>query len=267
VWQEVLTHLLFIHTWWQSTYGSINGVLWTLAVEVEFYLVFPLIWWCFRRQAWLTCGIMIVAALLWRVHANNCCFSTSMPLLVENLPGYLDIFACGMLAAWSFVHVGRRIRASRLSLFSPIAGIAGFVVLARLLIHMFDHRIDPQWQTALQVVDRPLYGLSFALIALGFLTAPPLFRLLIDNAPLRFLGLISFNLYLYHQLIAREMLRLHVPPYAGDPHYDPAWQWQYTLAVFAATIVEAAIVTYAFERPLLRLPGPRLAHGARGHST
>src|SRR5580692_10533687 len=44
VWQEILTHLLFIHTWWQPTYGSINGVLWTLAVEVEFYLLFPLVW-------------------------------------------------------------------------------------------------------------------------------------------------------------------------------------------------------------------------------
>src|SRR5438270_10662086 len=34
--EDIVTHLLFIHTWFNSTAGSINGVLWTLAVEVEF---------------------------------------------------------------------------------------------------------------------------------------------------------------------------------------------------------------------------------------
>ena len=44
VWRDILAHLFFVHTWWPSTFGSINGVLWTLAVEVEFYCIFPLVW-------------------------------------------------------------------------------------------------------------------------------------------------------------------------------------------------------------------------------
>jgi peptidoglycan/LPS O-acetylase OafA/YrhL len=267
VWAEVLTHLLFIHTWWMTTYGSINGVLWTLAVEVEFYMIFPLVWWCFRRQAWFTGGVMIVAALLWRVHANNCCFSTTMPLLVENLPGYLDIFACGMLSAWTFVRYGKRIRESSLTWIAPVAGCGGLVLLARLMMDLYGHRMEPQWQLAPQIVARPLFGIAFGLTALGFLGAPPLLRVLIDNAPLRFFGLISYNLYLYHQLIAREMLRFHLPPYHRDPHYDPAWQWKYTLAAFAVTIAQATLVTYLIERPLLRVREPRLLRDASGHST
>lgn len=264
-WQELVTHLLFIHTWWQSTYGSINGVLWTLAVEVEFYAIFPLVWWCFSRKAWLTGAGMILLALLWRIHARECCFSTSMEMLVENLPGYLDIFACGMLSAWTFVHWGRRVRASRVSLAMPLVAVAGIALLAWMLIGMFDRRMDAHWEVALQIYTRPLYGFGFAAIALGSLTAPSFWRLLLDNAPLRFLGIISYNLYLYHQMIAREMVGLRLPPYDGDPHYDPAWQVHYTILAIAVTIVQAALVTYVIERPLLRLRQPRPARAGTGH--
>ena len=133
------------------------------------------------------------------MHAAQCCFADHMPLLVENLPGYLDIFACGMLSRMAVrtlwppsahaAHLARHAaaRASRAWL------------LCALLIHMFDHRMDPQWQTALQIYTRPLYGLSFAAIAIGSLAAPRAWQALLANPPLRFLAIISYNLYLYHQ--------------------------------------------------------------------
>jgi peptidoglycan/LPS O-acetylase OafA/YrhL len=266
--QEIVTHLLFVHTWWPTTYGSINGVLWTLAIEVEFYAIFPLIWWCFKRRAWLTGAGMIAIALIWRIHARDCCAnSDTMSLLVENLPGYLDIFACGMLSAWIFARHGRTLRASPASAAMPLLALAGTIVLARLLIGMFDNRTVDQWQVALQIILRPVYGISFAAIALGLLTAPVWARWILDNAPLRFLGIISYNLYLYHQMVARELVRLHVPPYSGNPHFDPAWQVRYTAVAFLATIAQAALVTYLIERPILRLPEPRLIRKAVGHST
>lgn len=70
------THLTFVHTWFTSTAGSINGVLWSLAVEVQFYVLFPLIWWCFRRNATATAVAMVAAALLWRMQAAMCCMHT-----------------------------------------------------------------------------------------------------------------------------------------------------------------------------------------------
>jgi peptidoglycan/LPS O-acetylase OafA/YrhL len=267
-WQEIVTHLLFIHTWWPTTYGSINGVLWTLAIEVEFYAIFPLVWWCFKRRAWLTGATMIALALIWRIHWRDCCSHTdTMSLMVENLPGYLDIFACGMLSAWVFVRVGRSVRDSPASAAMPLLSLFGVVLLARLLIGMFDQRTAAYWEVALQIVTRPLYGIAFAAIALGLLTAPSWGRRLLDNAPLRFLGAISYNLYLYHQMVARELVQFHVPPYAGDPHYDPHWQLTYTVLAFLATIAQAAIVTYLIERPILQLPEPRrLVQRVFGHS-
>jgi peptidoglycan/LPS O-acetylase OafA/YrhL len=98
-----------------------------------------------------------------------------------------------------------------------------------------------------------LLGAAFAAIALGSLVSPRWWQALLDNAPLRFMATISYNLYLYHQLIAREMLAHGIPSYAGDPHLDPRWQVRYTEAAFATTIAQAAFVTYCFERPLLQV--------------
>ena len=266
VWQELVTHLLFIHTWWQGTYGSINGVLWTLAVEVEFYAIFPLVLWCFRRSPLITAGVMIAIALLWRVWWAHCCFTTFFPDYAENLPGYLDLFACGMLCAWTYVRLGERVRASRWTWAMPLLAIAGFVALGALLFSIFGYRLAPQWEIAGMLRTRAVYGLTFAIIAFASLCSPRAWQVLLDNPPLRFLALISYNLYLYHQLVARELLRLHVPGYTGDPHLDARWQILYTLVTFVVSIAEAALVTYAFERPIMNLREPRLVKNLGGHS-
>lgn len=266
-WKELLTHLLFIHTWWPETYGSINGVLWTLAVEVEFYLIFPLIWFCFRRLPWVTAFAMAAIAVSWRTWTAHCCFATTFAVLSENMPGYLDIFAAGMICALLFVRYGHRLREWRGAPAMTLVAIAGWIALVQLLQAIFAYRLHPQWEVAGQIYSRGLYGLAFGAIAFGSLCSPAWWQMLLANAPLRFLAIISYNLYLYHQMIAREMVTWHLPTYHGDPHYDPHWQVQYTVLAVVATIVEAAIVTYFFERPLLRLPEPRPVRRPVGHST
>jgi peptidoglycan/LPS O-acetylase OafA/YrhL len=250
---DLLTHLLFVHTWFPQRFGTINGVLWTLAVEVEFYCIFPLVWQAFKRAPWLTAAVMIAVAFAWRTWMAQCCLNTLFATYVENLPGYLDIFAFGMIAAYVYVRFGDRVRGSQLKLAAPIVFAAGTVLLIELLQNLFAFRTADQWQGVWQIDKRPLLGASFALVALGALMSPPVIQLLLDNPPLRFLATISYNLYLYHQLLARELLHWRIPTWIGDdPHYDPLWQLRYTQIAFTATIAQAALVTYLFERPLLR---------------
>jgi peptidoglycan/LPS O-acetylase OafA/YrhL len=94
-------------------------------------------------------------------------------------------------------------------------------------------------------------------MALGSLASPRWWQILLDNAPMRFLATISYNLYLYHQIVARELLWHHLPPYSGNPHDDTKWQARYTELAFALAIAVAMAATYLFERPLLQLKGPR----------
>jgi peptidoglycan/LPS O-acetylase OafA/YrhL len=258
---DVLAHVLFVHTWFPTTYGTINGVLWTLAVEIEFYCTFPLVWWCFSRSPWLSTAAMIAVAWLWRAWMWHCCAAGLFDQWSENLPGYLDIFAFGMLAAYLFVRLRERASSRMVRSAALLLALAGAVWAVALLRMAWSARLEPHWPYSWQIDMRWLFGLAFAMLALGSLLAPRWWQHLLDNAPLRFMAAISYNLYLYHQMIAREFLMHRIPPYEGIAHADLSWQRDYTALAFGVTILQAAAITYCFERPLLRLPPPRLIRG------
>ncbi len=248
------THLLFVHTWFANTQGSINGVLWTLGVEVQFYLLFPFIWLLFKRSPWATAAGMILIAWAWRSALHSCCASTTFALLEENLPGYLDIFACGILSAYLYVrfHARWSVTAVRRATGALLAVLGIFFAL--WLMHaMYDFRTVDQWSGVWQVDRRPLFGLAFMGIALGSLVGIPAWRRAIANPLLVFMGAISYNLYLYSQLISRELLWHRVPGWTGsDPHLDFHWQIAYTVVAALVSIAFATLTTYAFEQPILR---------------
>jgi peptidoglycan/LPS O-acetylase OafA/YrhL len=253
--RDIITHLLFIHTWFGDTAGTINGVLWTLAVEVQFYVLFPFIWWFFRRNPWITAAVMIVAALAFRSYGAACCLHTSAGLMLENLPSYLDTFAFGMLSAYLYVGWRERIHSGWPRIAATAAAVAGFAIAIVLLQNLWATRLIPDWSTVWEIDNRTLVGASFVFIALGSLLSVRLWQRIVANPVLLFAGVISYNLYLYHQAFARELLAWHIPAYRGtDQHADPHWEVTYTIVAFAFTIAQAALVTYAFERPLLRIP-------------
>lgn len=253
---DVGTHLLFIHTWWPQTYGSINGVLWTLAVEVEFYALFPLVWWCFKRAPWATFAGMVLVALLWRNGLAHASYDGLFAQWEENLPGYLDIFAFGMISAYLWTRRFSRVDGPRDRALATAVAAAGFVFLVWLLRDMYAFRLADQWSGVWQIDRRGLFGLAFAAIALGSLAGVSWWRALIANPVLKFFAAISYNLYLYHQLVLREMIGHHVPPYATrDPHDDLQWRAIFTYAGFAATTAVAVVTTYAFERPIMKKAG------------
>ena len=247
-------HLFFVHTWWSSTFGSINGVLWSLAVEVQFYVLFPLVWWCFRRRALVTAAAMIAIALVWRLYAERCCFHTVMPQMIENLPGYLDLFAAGMLAALTYVRFHARAAGARIAVVATLVAIAGVALFWLLAQNLYDNRFVDMWPYAWQVVARSGWALAFYAIATGTLFGLGPWRRLITNPVLVFCGAVSYNWYLYHQAIARGLLAAQIPPFATKHAVDdPHWQIAFTAIAFSVSFLAAALATFGFERPLMRL--------------
>ncbi|MFN2449554.1 MAG: acyltransferase family protein [Candidatus Baltobacteraceae bacterium] len=251
---SVIAHLLFVHTWFSATYGSINGVLWTLAVEVEFYAVFPLIWFVFKRLPYVMALALIAFSIGFRSYALACCLHTFAPLMIDNLPGYLDTFACGMLAAYLYVRYREQLRGTAAKAAATAVALGGFVWLASLLHGLWLMRAAPDWSTVWQIGNRTLVAAAFVMMALGSLLAFSWWQRTVANPVLLFLAVISYNLYLYHQALARLLLKWHIPPFTGaSEHADAKWPVPYTFVAFAATIAWAAFIAFACERPLLRI--------------
>ncbi len=96
---HVAAHLAFVHTLLPATFGSISGPLWTIGVEVQFYLIFPLIVPWFRRSPLLGYAALFVLAETYRLAIGAFAPAPSF-WWINQLPAFVDVFGAGMLAAY-----------------------------------------------------------------------------------------------------------------------------------------------------------------------
>ena len=190
--KEYATHLLFIHNWFHDTFGSINGVLWTLAVEVQFYVIFPLLCWCFRRWPLATFAGTLAIANGYRFWLAPCCIGDYVNL--TQLPAVLDLFACGMFAAWLLVWLRNRLpQLERWHVAWTALAIVGFGLYGWLLYDLFVMRIQPNWQYVWQTGHLSLLGLAFVLLTVASCLASGWWRAILANPVLVFLSVISMG--------------------------------------------------------------------------
>lgn len=260
--KDLLAHLGFAHNLFYNTYvqTSLNVVLWTLAVEVQFYLIFPALAPAFKRQP-LACYLAMTGAAL--------CFqrlwTTPMAdttLFVNRLPNMLDVYANGMLAAHLYARLAaqkkRRALVAALGTLACAAGIfgVGAQVMAQARVYGYDAlrqgQLDRRW----------LMSACGALaLAGGSLSFEPV-RRAFSNRLVRLLSALSFNFYIWHQWLAVKLKQWRVPPYQAAENPNQAgempWQLHYTLLCFAAALLVAALVTWLVEKPAARWGKKRL---------
>ena len=104
-------HGLFLHNLAPLTSASmgVNGALWTLGVEAQFYLLLPLVAPLFVRRPAAMLAAAMAIALAWRLFAGS-------DFLRAQLPAYLGHFALGIVLgrAW-LARRGAPSRATRLA--------------------------------------------------------------------------------------------------------------------------------------------------------
>lgn len=228
---------------------KLNGVLWTAAIEMQFYLFFPLLAWAFtKKPAWTYLGMLAVSIAYLRgfalVHPD------SIRTTVNQLPAFFGVFANGMAFAYLFVWLSRRVkRNAELSILALAGLIVGFWLLVRLL--KAAPAVNPVqiWQAN----NRYVLSLVFALITISAALTFSAVRWLFSNKAMRFLAGISYNVYIWHQWIAVKCKEWRIPYWSGEqpPNMtgDTVWQWRYTAVILIATFAAAILATYVLERP------------------
>lgn len=252
--RDLFANLTFTQTLSPDTYfyTKINGVLWTAAIEMQFYLIFPLLAYAFRKQPVIAyLGLVLAAAVYTRGYALP---SGDARFLVNQLPAFLGVFANGMLGAYLFVAVAKHFpRCAAVSV--PATLLAG---LSLLLINRFQHMaVVASDVQAFQLAMRYPLSLAFLLFILASALSARWLRLLLGNPLTRFFAAISYNLYIWHQWLAIRLKEWRIPYWTGErlPNLtgNRVWQTRYTLICFVAAIALAALLTYCFERPAVRL--------------
>lgn len=167
-----------------------SGVFWSVPPEIQFYLFFPVLWLCLGQPRQFPVLIAVLMALV----AIDGLLGLPGPGIL--LPSKLPYFVFGAVAGRLHGLWGP---ASR----SPFIGL-----LALLLPVLF-----MSYRYLLPTVDPGFWGVhsAFASAIIVALVAwqAPLSERIFASAPLRFLGAISFSLYLFHvpaMFLARHTL-------------------------------------------------------------
>jgi peptidoglycan/LPS O-acetylase OafA/YrhL len=244
-------HLLFIHTFWDDSYGSINGVLWSLGTEVQFYVVFPLVCAAALRKPLATFAALACIAAGYRIAVAG---DADVVYRISRLPGALDLFGSGMLCAYAYRRIATRApRLAARRLIWTLVALAGFGAFGALLGSVYQARLFPEWPSAWLVYGRSGFAAAFFIATLGTLFAVPLWQRILGNRLLVFLASISYNLYLWHQPLANALLVARIPGWSGAAaHDDPVWGLRFTMVALATGVAIATFVTFAIERPLMR---------------
>ena len=179
-----------------------SGVWWSLATEVQFYVLLPLIALAFGRSRWVTLALLAGYAATYLAVATGLVLPGIEPWLrAQSVVGRGPLFLCGILAAWFYRRHGDALRA-RLAASRPLAAGGAdmilavvFVALALLLRWVNRSGFFPIEQTRWYVWHVP-EGVLWTAVVLIVLPAPLRLKAVLSNRGLAWLGVLSYSIYL-----------------------------------------------------------------------
>jgi peptidoglycan/LPS O-acetylase OafA/YrhL len=245
------------------------GQAWTLCVEVTFYAFLPVWAWAMRRVArdrrstlWVELtglAVLFVVSTLYKVWAlyHVAPSNLASPRFLMPLPNFFDQFAVGMAIAVASVWyedrpLPRPLRWVRRwpAACWGVALLALWIVSTRIGFHgdVF------QAQTRKMFLGRhELYTVIATALLLPVVFAVPgesIVARLLGSRVLRYLGLVSYGIYLYHLAFVTKIQQwLGTRVHGGFTLHFAL----YLVLAFVGATAAASISYYVVERPALRL--------------
>lgn len=236
-WGNVLAHLFMLHNLHPSTIFAINGVFWSLALESQLYVVFPLlVALTAKRGLKALLSTTLAVSLSWEfavfLHFGlGRGWSETQAVWYHALPGRVFEFAAGMVAAALVASPRPQVGRYALRLGAALLIPASFYAL-------FVYRAGP-------LLDQ-MWGVIFCCLILVLHEMPhDYFQKHLVTRALTWLGTISYSLYLVHNLVLQRV---------ALPQHNDALLVLKSVGVVAVSIGVAALFFWCFERPFI---GPR----------
>jgi peptidoglycan/LPS O-acetylase OafA/YrhL len=236
----ILSHLLLVHNLIPTHANRIDYPMWSIGLEWQLYLLFPLLIWAYRRSSGPTVIVvtLVVAAI---IRATYRMVPTELGAVLHDGPfSYLEIFAAGMFAATLTVQGRRPLPARALG-----AIVVGGLALVRFgsgngLVH--------DLATSAAAFSVLLLAIDANSAVSRFLSTPWLVRI----------GVFSYSLYLVHAPL------VHLCWFALRPlGLSPDATFFVLLLCVPLIVVLAYGFHRLFERPFMRV-GPTVARPPPG---
>lgn len=262
-WRDIVLHYAFLFNFREASIFSINPPFWTLAVEVQFYLLLPFFVLLVRNMkpavggAWLLAFAVASYVAYWLVMeswpAASSGTSRDSPVLQYSLPAHLPHFLLGTAAGVLYLSLRDRGNVAWL----PSVSNLTFWLCGALVFVILGTPLDD-----LLKLPNGRYNWPYVPVLLtAMLVFAPFSRAattLLESSPLRLLGVISYGVYIYHlpvqNMTGRIMKVLAL---------NPVEHWVIFGAVSLLLTASVASLSYSLlELPLRRLVRRWVGRGA-----
>jgi peptidoglycan/LPS O-acetylase OafA/YrhL len=264
---DLFAHLTLTHGYFDNYFYGIVHVYWSLALEFQLYLAYPLFLIAFRKIG-LTKSILVLTtvSIVWR-WASLSLFHSNLISIASTGPYAMMGFVLARMPEWLFgVWIAEWFVAGRV-IGHERHRLAGRIPLGVSAIAMLFLSILSSLSESLWVFTDILFGIGFAfLIAAAIiprsrrsvLPARPLFSRPLFSKPYRWLvwtGTISYSLYLFHMQLswfANPWIReIRIGDDAGN-----MLSFLLRFSVLLLSIPIIALIYHFVEQPFLKAPKP-----------
>lgn len=250
--KDLLSHLTFTSTFFPSVYRSaiITGALWTVQVEVIYYILLPFLARAFRRRPAITvfalCGVGMISGNILAYHASD-------PWGVNNFcTTFAGSYACGMLICMIYCTAKKAGMENRYTQIAGVLMMIGAVLCYNMIMEQFYEVSRPIGQ----LLKRFPIVLTISLFILGLLFSTEWIQKFFGNFIFKFICVISYNFYMWHQAIAVFLKNHRIPAWEGEtpPNQlgDVVWSRKYSSIVWLTALTVSIVLTFGFERPISR---------------
>jgi peptidoglycan/LPS O-acetylase OafA/YrhL len=241
--------------------------VWTLSVEVGFYIVLPLVAVAYFRRPLVGLAIAAAIVAVWHLlgtHAGSVAsfFGVDLSAPAEaridsyyasQFPGWVLALAAGMTGAWAYVRLRDRFEQSLLERRALVVTLAATAVFA-VIVYLAGHEAVSDPNPLAGLFARQSLGLALAyptvlaVVLVGIALTPKRLQLPFANAPMRWTGDISYAIYLVHFAVIWVALEELSLSQDGSVGALAAW----CALVYPVSIGYAYLSAVFVERPVRR---------------
>lgn len=175
---QLASHSLLIHNFWQKTFFGINASFWSIAIEAQLYLIYPVLLLTRGKTGWRT-SLVVVAI---------CELGIRLIWGFLDVPFFIKYSPFAFWFSWSLgAYLAHRYQRKRPLVFNK--KVIAVVVILAVVVHHIDFL----------KLFFPLVSLAtFMTLSNQIFTKREITKSILTNH-LAFVGLISYSFYLLHQ--------------------------------------------------------------------